>query len=204
MLSLKTKLISFALLAVAALAAGLWWGQHLPPPAASTAPQTNSVEAVKLAAPSPPPALQGALARAKQLPEGRAKEAFWVVARQWAQTNPPAALAWAAQLPEGEAKWSALREVGMAWARTDPKAAVAAAGTLPPGAGQDDFMRSIATCWAQTDPQAALAWAQQLPEGRHKDGALRNIVGMAWGQEDPKAAVEFASTLPAGQLATVS
>jgi hypothetical protein len=55
MLSLKTKLILFSLLALAALAAGLWWSQHLTSPTASTAPPKQAVETVRPKIPALPP-----------------------------------------------------------------------------------------------------------------------------------------------------
>jgi hypothetical protein len=223
--SLKTKLILSSLLAVAALAGGLWWGKHLTRSEASGVVSPKSAGSVKPKAPAltatenaskrrqTPPAGGSGLAARSSLAGLEAmirdlSDANWrgdegqEVRRMLAAVAPadiPKVLAFIEQNPARTARQVLRQDLLSHWAKTNPQAAAAWASTLPNGDNKQGAIHSVAVEWAQADLARALAWAQQLPEGRAKQDAFRSV-GLGWARTDPQAALAWAKQLPEGNV----
>ena len=207
-MNLRTNLILFSLLAVAALAGGLWWSQPLTLSAASTAPPTQAVETVKPAAPSLPPVGNGGTPSPADL-ETRIQgmtDANWrgdggrelqQVLKSVAPADIPKLLAFTDKNPDARVRRDLRNDLLSRWAQASPQAAAAWANSLPNPDDREYAIPSAIGQWARTDLKGALTWAQQLPEGRAKSAACRTAA-LAWAETDPPAALAWALQLPEG------
>lgn len=120
---------------------------------------------------------------------------FRDLARQWASSNPQAAMTWSQSLPEPKVRDQAVESVVQAWAGLDPASAVKFVLSQTSGSRQNALLITVGKQWAARDAIGALDWATNLPAGAVRDGVLTGGVLDACVQIDPKLAANSAMQL---------
>lgn len=116
------------------------------------------------------------------------------VSKEWAKSDPDAALAWAKTLPEGK-RAGAYNGVLGSLAGDDPARASAMALELDEGKDRSNLIGNIAESWGKKSPADALRWVDTLEEGRERDQALGKTLG-GWAQAEPEKAAAHLESLP--------
>ena len=116
------------------------------------------------------------------------------VSKEWAKSDPDAALAWAKTLPEGK-RAGAYNGVLGSLAADDPARASAMALELEEGKDRTKLIGNIAESWGKKSPTEAMEWVQSLEEGKEHDAAFGKTLG-GWAQADPAEAAAFLDGMP--------
>ena len=145
--------------------------------------------------------LSGAIDWAKQLPEGRGKDAaLRNLSHAWANSNPQAAMEYAQTLPSSVTAQGFLESVAGTWARNDPAAATAwAQNVTDPDFRKSSFL-AVMKSWANASPEAAATYAVSLPAGDLQDMAVMKVIGEWAFWKDPQGAANWVSQFPDGKL----
>lgn len=119
----------------------------------------------------------------------RTERSFLGEIRDWARTNPEAALAWAQEQPDGdEARQEALTDVCFRIAETDPKRAVMLAEQFK--LSRDAVLQNLARQWAAKDLRSASQWIAEQTDDDQRN-ALVTGVTFVWSQTAPAEAAGF-------------
>lgn len=141
------------------------------------------------------------------------------IAKEWARTDPEAAMAWAkgldgrssreaianiiqevstkdpiagiamAETLQGEEKTLALQKIAGEWGREDWTAMKAWAGTLP-SEQRDAALREALPGYALQDPQGAAREVLAMDTGDARDSGIQTVAEN-WARNDPEAAMDF-------------
>ncbi|HET6408767.1 MAG TPA: hypothetical protein VFG14_12860 [Chthoniobacteraceae bacterium] len=128
---------------------------------------------------------ESAAARAGQLEQGMFRtEAQNIIATQWAESNPEAALEWALALPD----------------RLMPGMQPGGRGTTVSGAERTNTVSRILETWIMRDGAAAVRWLNLVDDGPWKRMMI-SVASEKNGSEgfDPRVAVQLAAMLPEGE-----
>ncbi|MEM9478312.1 MAG: hypothetical protein AAGA58_01480 [Verrucomicrobiota bacterium] len=136
---------------------------------------------------------EGAFAAADELEEWQVNHAKTIVAVQWSETDPNAALAWAATLSKLDHRNHSYNSILDAIARTDKEQAY----RLAVAAIEDKTIDGASWWgvrflqeWARDDPLFAAKKALELPDKNVSLDSLGNVIRV-WGKEDPSAAIAW-------------
>jgi hypothetical protein len=116
------------------------------------------------------------------------------IARNWAATDPGAALAWAQAQGDTRDARSAISGVISGWWENDPRAAEAYVNSHLDTIGIGAAM-NITSQLFRRDPQQAKDWASRLPTPEARRNA-DSYIAMQMANLDPKGASEWAASLP--------
>jgi hypothetical protein len=116
------------------------------------------------------------------------------IARNWAASDPQAALAWAQKSSEEPGARFAVSAAITGWWHADPRAAEAYVASHLDTVGMDAVMSLTRQIFGQ-DPQRAKDWANQLPSAEARRSAT-SFLAMQMANSDPKSAAEWVLTLP--------
>ena len=122
------------------------------------------------------------------------------IARNWAASDPAAAITWATQHPEGPLGGSALSGAISGWWQKDH---AAAEGYALAHANDSDAMQLMVALLGEIsrdNPQRAIAWVAQIPNAEIRRSSETMLASM-WSINDPRAASEWAANLPNEQSA---
>lgn len=138
-----------------------------------------------------------ALAWARSLPAGKARDTAEVaIAHTLAQNDPEAAAElFEEALATGENTAVAITLADI-WSTTDPAAAASWVASMTDGPGKTEAAATLATVWAATDIRAAVAWSESISDADMRRQVISNI-GTSWGAIDPYEAFDWLESLPA-------
>jgi hypothetical protein len=138
-----------------------------------------------------------ALAWARSLPAGKARDTAEVAIAHTVAQNDPAAAAdlFKDSVDQGENPALAIT-IADIWSTTDPGAAAAWVDQMPAGPGKTEAAATLATVWAATDIAAAVAWSRSITDADMQRQVVSNI-GTSWGAIDPYQALTWLESLPA-------
>ena len=123
-----------------------------------------------------------------------ADEAFILLVRAWAETDPAAAANWVTELRESNLRLVGLGQVAPAWAARDLHGAGEWARSLTDSAEREGAMIAVGSDAVRTEPLLALELAAELPGSAGADELLRRA-SMEWASTDAAAAAEWARTI---------
>ncbi len=136
--------------------------------------------------------VEGAIAWARDLPEGELKRsAVTAVSDIWAGSDPRRALEYADSLA-GPLREQVVSRAVAAWSRHEPDAAAEWAVSLADPAERGVVLGTVVEQWANVDPVQAATFVASLPAGESQDRAALNVVH-AWARQDPGEALAWAS-----------
>lgn len=155
--------------------------------------------AAELAEDTPPEAVTKVLAQ----PASREKtKALREAARQWAASDPRAALAWAQKGTVGFEQQQMTNTILAVWTSKEPAAAATYALGFPPEKRASwESLRQVMNLWGRKEPQAAIAWVQKLDPGNERNDLTNRVVD-GWALLEPEAAAAFALSQPPGRERT--
>jgi hypothetical protein len=107
--------------------------------------------------------------------------------REWAASDPSAAMAWALKISDPGKRAEILQQLCSVIAEDDPAEALKMARTLKLS---EPVLESIIEPWAQDDIAAALAWTFSQPPGDERDQLMRRVVSVL-AQADPADAADL-------------
>ncbi len=107
--------------------------------------------------------------------------------RQWAVTDPQAALAYVQKLPANDLQSMLLGQVAGQLAMTDSAQAIDLINQHP--GNQSLSMKGLVTGWASEQPAACWEWLNKISDAETLDSCL-GIAVQAWGRTEPEFAVK--------------
>jgi hypothetical protein len=116
-----------------------------------------------------------------------------VLAREWGEQDPEAALAWLRSQPEGRAQQTAVLIAFERWIASDVDAARAWLEREPESERLDAMAAALARKLVSSDPEAAVAWAQRIGDERFRTDTLV-AVGRTWYRNDRASAAKWLET----------
>ena len=121
----------------------------------------------------------------------------WDMAKNWAQSDPQAALAWVEQFPDGIAKANALYDVVPALGEVDPMAAWDYMQSIPLNAHTDDIEGLIIKDWGDVDMASALQFAADLPDPAFAQRVTSSLY-VTLISTDPQTVSQYINSMPQG------
>lgn len=119
--------------------------------------------------------------------------------RQWAATDPRAALAWVQNSTVGFEQQQMTNAILGVWTLHEPTAAATYALGMPlKQRASWESLRQVMNIWGRNEPQAALAWVQKLEPGNERNDLTARAVD-GWARLAPEAAATFALGQPPGR-----
>jgi hypothetical protein len=126
---------------------------------AQLSPQAQQTAVVSITAALGSQGLDQALAWASSLPASDARDnAFWNVAKQWAQSDPGAGAKWLNTLPAGSARDGAINGFSTALFPSAPADAIAWAASISDPEERDHRIMGFALQWLGSDETRARQW----------------------------------------------
>ena len=116
--------------------------------------------------------------------------AFNDVARNWAASDPEAAMNWAIEHNSGSGGASALSGAIIGWWQKDHAEAEAYAVAHADGPEGKQFVSAIVNEMARQDPHKAADWASKLPTSESRLQSY-SMIAMQWAMNEPKAASQM-------------
>jgi hypothetical protein len=127
---------------------------------------------------------------AEHLGRDYAADAAAMVAWQWAEIDPEAALDWAASLPHGPQKIDAVRRAFAIWLHAAEHDAEAWLRDQPIQRSLDPAIRVMIQKTVIESPRSALWWAARIQDQGRRERSLVKI-GRSWYRRDPEPAKQW-------------
>ncbi len=130
----------------------------------------------------------------QQEQEDYARVMIAVVAAEWVEQDPEAAIAWVLARPLATERNQALERLMNRWVNIDPEAATAWMQDADLDSAYSPMLEPFIRGLAATDPADASAWVDRIPDQNRRERSVL-LVASAWQTRDPAGAEAWLSTL---------
>jgi uncharacterized protein YbaA (DUF1428 family) len=132
--------------------------------------------------------------------EDYAKVMMAIVAAEWVEQDPEAAIAWVLARPPATERDQALERLMNRWVNIDTDAATAWMQQANLDSERSPMVEPYIRGLAATDPAGASAWVNRIPDQNRRERSIL-IVASAWQSRDPAGAESWLSTLDLSEQA---